>query len=144
MFLQWNANDTIGPIAMALFAIAPLLGWISALYITRQHVRARARLRRPAKLILSTYYALFGAAFVIDRLLPVNSWHARSNFAAVLGILNGGGIAVAFTLVYVARKIRKLDLSGSCPACGYELKGIQSSKCPECGNALDGVGGSTA
>ena len=64
-----------------------------------------------------------------------NVYSDGSGYArAPLWSVAAAGGAVACAAAFLARRPRRRDRAGRCPACGYDLTGNVSGVCPECGS----------
>ncbi len=131
-------------IAYAISVASPLVAWLVALYLTRNHYGARLRFRRTTAWVVVFFYCVWGIALCIELFWPPwpfgRAWFALALFES---FLLGTAISLSGFLVQRARKASTSDFSHSCPGCGYSLTGSTSARCPECGRPLseEGEGG---
>ena len=131
---------TIGT-AVALIGV---LAWLPFRY-RRDCPRRRAHLG----LLISgaAIWFTFAAGFVaLDllvsrRLADRTPWQDVAGTAVVLGSVT---LALASLLLFILQHRRPPVLSGRCPGCDYDLRGLSEPRCPECGRAFDSASASAA
>ena len=128
--MQWLFHDPRVTAYYIITALSPLIGWLIALYITRTHFEAKARLRRQLQwLVLAYYGALF--AVILTRPGMWSSWWTVHSLA--MAAVFAYGLSVAGLFIKRAQKIARTDFSEFCPKCGYSLLYGPVARCPECG-----------
>ncbi len=91
------------------------------------------------------FYSLCAIALFVEMLWPPRlSGPTWWGLIVLENVLFATGIWVAYSIVVRARKASTMQFAGSCPGCGYSVKGSPSARCPECGyllsEASDGAG----
>ena len=117
--------------------LAPLLGWFIALYITRSHFEARARVRRSLQWFVLAYYGALLAITLIEMTWPLgwfSPWYTFRSLA--YSSVLAGGLYLGYLFVHRAQKIARSDFAGFCPQCGYSRGHTSTARCSECGQSF--------
>ena len=140
-WLDWNFSDPRQIAFNVISVLAPLIGWLIALFITRTHFEARTRVRRSLQWFVLAYYGALFAILFVELTWPLGwfgpFYTVRSlAYSAVFG----SGLWVSYLFVHRAQKIVRSDFSECCPKCGYSRLHVSAARCPECGHSFTSTG----